>query len=100
MKKYAYVISLLAVVLIFSGCAHHVDIQKCTDAAATPGFWWGLWNGMTFYFSAIGELFSDTIVIYDKSGAGMYDFGFVVGVAFGFWGIVKIVSNLIVAALR
>lgn len=95
-----YVISLLSIVLIFSGCAHHVDIQKCTETVSTPGFWWGFWNGVTFYFSAIGELFSDTIVIYDKSGAGMYDFGFVVGVALGFWGFVKIVSEILVAIFK
>ena len=51
-------------------------------AGQTPpaGFWWGLWNGITIWFSFIGKLFGANVALYEvRNNGGWYDFGFILG---------------------
>ena len=64
--------------LILSGClAHKVSSENINEL---PGFWMGTWHGLISFFSFIGSLFDDSIVIYAVNNNGhWYDFGFVGG---------------------
>ena len=69
-----------ALALLLSACAGQIDAAT-SDAASTPGFWWGLWHGFVFPFSWIGSLFNDTIAVYAvPNSGGWYDFGFFLGI--------------------
>jgi hypothetical protein len=76
-----------AVVLLMTSCATDVDVNACVNTGeSVGGFWWGLWNGFTMFFSLIGSIFSDDITIYDvNNNGGWYNFGFWLGAA-GFGG--------------
>jgi len=46
-----------------------------------PGFWRGLWHGLTFGFAIWGRLLFDDIGVYAVINKGrIYDFGFALGV--------------------
>jgi hypothetical protein len=51
------------------------------------GFWWGLWNGLTFFFAAIGKLFGANVALYEvHNNGGWYDFGYFVGICMALGG--------------
>jgi hypothetical protein len=69
-----------ALALLVSACARQVD-AGVSEAAGTPGFWWGLWHGFIFPWSWIGSLFSERIAVYAvPNSGGWYDFGFFLGI--------------------
>ena len=75
---------VLAVCLLLSGCA--VPAEVIPDEKPS-GFWFGLWNGMTFFFSFIGSLFNENIAVYDSYNKGwLYDLGFLIGASSAFGG--------------
>lgn len=83
-------------VLVFSSCAHHVEVTNCLPKDDLAGFWMGTWNGMTIFFSFIGSLFSDNIAIYAVNNNGAwYDFGFVGGGLFLIKLILKFIASLL-----
>ncbi len=65
---------------LLAACAHQVP-SGVSDAASTPGFWWGLWHGFIFPWAWIGSLFSSDIAVYAvPNSGGWYDFGFFLGI--------------------
>lgn len=84
MKRNLINISLvILVILLFSSCAHVVDIDKCVAVdAKVYGFWNGLWHGMVSGIAFIVSLFNDDITVYAINNNGAwYNFGFLWGVA-------------------
>jgi len=70
-------IIVLLSVLMFAACATQPTDY---DAYDPPGFFTGIWYGMTVFFSLIGHLFDSTIRIYTfPNSGGWYDFGFFTG---------------------
>ena len=69
--------ALFASILLLASCAH----QPISEASESPGFFTGLWNGLTIFFALIGHLFDNSIRIYAfPNSGGWYDFGFFLGV--------------------
>lgn len=80
-KLTAFVLSVLLVAVLFTGCADvSPHVEDCITSSPY-GFWGGLWHGMILPFAWIGSLFSDNIAIYAyNNNGGWYDFGFILGV--------------------
>jgi len=82
MKKnnlWIWLILLLAIVLLMSGCADVTNIDECRTTEPY-GFWYGLWHGIIAPFSFIGSLFDSDIAMYAVNNNGnWYNFGFVLG---------------------
>ncbi len=88
--KLGYILSILLVTLLFTGCADAVLVEGCITTDPY-GFWGGTWHGMITTFSFIGSLFSEDITIYAVNNNGAwYDFGFLGG----FLIILKVISAL------
>jgi len=74
MKK---IIFFSVLVLFLAGCATQPDPEFYSSV---PGFFTGLWHGVTSPFSFFISLFTD-IRIYAFPNAGRwYDFGFMIGI--------------------
>ena len=70
----------LGLLLTLAACASQVP-DGVSEAAGTPGFWWGLWHGFIFPFAWIGSLFDSGIAVYAvPNTGGWYDFGFFLGI--------------------
>ena len=83
MKRNLINISLfILVILLFSSCAHVVDIDKCVAVdAKVYGFWNGLWHGFVAPFTFLGSLFNEDISVYAVNNNGnWYVFGFILGI--------------------
>jgi len=79
-KRIGIFVMFAVIILLFSGCAQLEVIDECV-VGKVYGFWSGLWHGMIIFFSFIGSLFSDNIVVYAVNNTGgWYDFGFLLGV--------------------
>jgi hypothetical protein len=71
--------------LLLTSCA--TQPQPNSETPDLPGFFSGLWHGLTIVFSLIGHLFDNDIRIYAfPNSGGWYDLGFVLGVASVFGG--------------
>ena len=69
-----------ALCLLVTACAS----QPEPNAYDPPGFFAGLWHGLTILIAMIGHLFNDSIRIYAfPNSGGLYDFGYIVGVFVG-----------------
>lgn len=79
-KKLTYVLYILLATFLLMSCA---KVSPHTENCITSdpyGFWSGLWHGIIIFFSWVGSLFSDDIVIYSyNNNGGWYDFGFIIG---------------------
>ena len=85
-QSLTYILCILLVSILFTGCADVTLIEECTTAKPY-GFFGGLWHGTIAPFSFIGSLFSDSIAIYAvNNNGGWYDFGFVIGAGMLFGG--------------
>jgi len=74
--KQLYVVLIAYMLLLLVSCAH----QPIPEAYDPPGFFMGLWNGLTIFFALIGHLFDNSIRIYAfPNSGGWYDFGFFLG---------------------
>ncbi len=72
---------MLVITFMLASCA----TQPYPDGYDEPGFFLGLWHGVTMFFSLIGHIFDDSIRIYAfPNSGGWYDFGYFLGV--GSWG--------------
>lgn len=50
-----------------------------SDTHDPPGFFLGIFHGLTIIFSLIGSLFSDIRIYSFPNSGGWYDFGYVIG---------------------
>jgi hypothetical protein len=76
MKKYIFA-ALICV--LFTACASPQPVEACLIDEPS-GFWSGLWHGFIVFFSFIGSMFTDDIVIYDINNTGFwYDLGYFLG---------------------
>jgi len=74
---------LASVVLLLTACAAG-DAQFTPESPAD--FWNGLWHGVISLVTLIIHIFNDSVRVYEINNAGgWYDFGFLLGVIFG-WG--------------
>jgi hypothetical protein len=84
MKKFKFFLLIVAGVILFSSCAHTIDVQPCVDAVGVQsnyGFWGGLWHGMIAPFTFIGHLFNKDVTVFAMNNNGSwYMFGFLLGV--------------------
>jgi hypothetical protein len=68
----------VACTMLLVACAH----QPPAEAFDPPGFFSGLWNGLTILFALVGHLFDDGVRIYAfPNSGGWYDFGYFLGVS-------------------
>jgi hypothetical protein len=68
---------LVGCTLLLASCAS----QPLPEAYDPPGFFTGVWNGLTIFFSLIGHLFDNIVRIYAfPNSGGWYDFGYFIGV--------------------
>jgi hypothetical protein len=91
-KKFAFILlAIIATLFVVTSCANAPGVPGTPDVY---GFWWGLWNGITVWFSFFGRLFTDgRIVIYAINNTGLgYDFGFWLGTG-GFVSILRMFSK-------
>ena len=80
------VIIFVAVLFLFSACAHATDVQACVTAEPY-GFFGGLWHGIIAPLSFFISLLSDNVAMYAvNNNGGWYDFGFVLGAGILFGG--------------
>ncbi len=80
-KKLLFLMVALFAAFMFTGCAE-VSPHAADCVTSDPyGFLGGLWHGLILFFSFIGSLFNDDIVIYSfNNSGGWYDFGFMLGI--------------------
>lgn len=82
MKNFKIFLLIALIMVLFSSCAHTVDIGACVEGTKEYGFWNGLWHGMISGLTFIGSLFNDNVSVYAvNNNGGWYDFGFLWGVA-------------------
>jgi hypothetical protein len=71
----------LVLLLGLAGCAPGDE----RFVASPAGFWAGLWHGLILLVTFIISLFSDGVQVYEASNSGgLYDLGFLLGVAMFF----------------
>lgn len=92
-KKLSYVLYIMLLAFLFTGCADVTPIEECI-VDAPYGFWGGLWHGIISPLSFVGRLFSDDIAMYAlNNNGGWYDFGFVLGAGILFGGSSSVSSK-------
>lgn len=80
MNKILRISLVIAATTLLAACAQSINLPAEVAGTDRPGFWWGLWNGITLPFAFIGSLFNSDIAIYAISNSGgWYDFGFALG---------------------
>jgi hypothetical protein len=72
-------VPVLALAVLLASCA----TQPTPEAYDAPGFFSGLWNGFTVFFSLIGSLFWHVRIYAFPNSGFWYDLGFFFG--FGTW---------------
>lgn len=79
-------VSIVFVLIMFSGCAESVAIDDCVTSDPY-GFFGGLWHGIIAPFSFVCSIFLDDVAMYAvNNSGGWYDFGFVIGAGILFGG--------------
>jgi hypothetical protein len=73
--RLAVFFSLLGIIAVAGGCA----TQPMADSSDPPGFFAGLFHGLTIVFSIVGSLFTDYRIYAFPNSGWWYDFGFVIG---------------------
>jgi len=84
--KWYYVIFVLLVVVLLTGCAANTNemIGTAGTGQEVVGFWLGLWYGMISPISFIVSLLDSDIGIYEIHNNGnWYNFGFLLGIGGG-----------------
>ena len=73
----------LLLLVLLSACAATQTDAAIATAAATPGFWLGVWHGFIFPVAFVVSLFIPDVAIYAvPNNGGWYDFGYFVGIVF------------------
>jgi hypothetical protein len=92
MKKIVFVILLISIIFLLTGCADVSDITYNNPDEHVYGFWGGTWHGMIMFPSFIGSLIWDDVAVYAVNNNGAwYNFGYVGG----FFTLLKIFSALL-----
>ena len=74
---------VIGAALALSACAATQSDAAVATAAATPGFWLGVWHGFIFPVAFVVSLFIPDVAIYAvPNNGGWYDFGYFVGIVF------------------
>lgn len=94
MKKITiFVLVLVGLMLLLSGCADNEVMQCQTPVGHQYGFWGGLWHGLIVGFDFIGMLIWDDVAVYaPNNNGGWYAFGFTIGCG-GFGSILRTARN-------
>ena len=80
LRRVLAVLGLMFVAGALASCA----TQPVPGSLDPPGFWMGLFHGLTMFFSLVASIFTDyRIYAYPNSG-GWYDFGYFLGAAGAF----------------
>ena len=80
---------IIAVVLLFAGCAAGPNTMKNSEnqEGEVAGFFQGLWHGVISPVAFIVSLFNEKVNIYEvRNNGGWYNFGFILGVMIIFGG--------------
>lgn len=97
MKRFTYILLLLTLMLLLTGCADVSNITYNNPDEHIYGFWGGTWHGMIMFPSFIGTLIWDDVAVYAvNNNGGWYDFGFVGG----FFTVLKIFTTLLNAKFK
>ena len=79
-NKFKFLTFLIVVVIFSTSCANVTNVNECLPENEPAGFWGGLWNGFTLFFSFIGSLFDRDIALWEvNNNGGWYNFGFMLG---------------------
>lgn len=81
-KRFTLVVTLMLAAGALASCA----TQPFPTASEPPGFWLGIFHGLTIFFSLIGSIFTDYRVYAFPNSGGWYDFGYFLGAASAFGG--------------
>ncbi len=83
-KKYIYIVVILLVTIVLSGC-----FAKRPGLQDTPaGLLRGIWHGWIAPLALIIEIFNPNIRIYQANNSGfLYDLGFYAAIIAGFGGL-------------
>lgn len=82
MKKVAFVLIFILLVLVISGCTAGPNemVNSPDSEGEVAGFWDGVWHGLIAPVTFVISLFSDTIKVYEIHNNGnWYTFGFLAG---------------------
>jgi hypothetical protein len=85
LPRYKRILGLVGLMIV-AGALVSCATQPIPTAHEPPGFWLGLFHGLTMFFSLIGSIFTDYRVYAFPNAGGWYDFGFVFGAACAFGG--------------
>jgi len=89
MKKVAFVLILILLALVISGCTAGPNemVNSPNNDGDVAGFWQGVWHGLIAPVTFVISLFSDTIKVYEIHNNGnWYTFGFLAGASIIFGG--------------
>lgn len=76
-----------ALLILFAlGALVSCATQPVPSSANPPGFFLGLFHGVTMFFSLIGSIFTDYRIYAFPNSGGWYDFGYFLGAASAFGG--------------
>ena len=79
-KKLLIVLALCVILFMTTGCADPQVVTTCL-VGQPAGFWWGLWHGLTIWFSFFGQLFGMDVAMWAVNNTGgWYYFGFWLGI--------------------
>ncbi len=70
---------LVLATLAVSGCAHQPAMPRFLLGQSPPGFFAGLFHGLTIPFAFVGSLFSDVRIYAWPNEGHWYDLGFTLG---------------------
>ena len=73
-------------ILFALGAVVSCATQPVPGSANPPGFFLGLFHGVTMFFSLIGSIFTDYRIYAFPNSGGWYDFGYFLGAASAFGG--------------
>ena len=82
-RRNRYLGAVLVIAALMTSCATQ---PAPVGGADLPGFWLGLWHGLTILFSLIASIFTDCRIYAFPNSGGWYDFGFVLGASACFGG--------------
>lgn len=79
-RRTVLLIAAVLLTLTVTGCAS--PNEAASDGAGGPGFWGGVWDGLTASLAFFGNLvgLGDWGIYETQNAGGWYDFGFLLGI--------------------
>ncbi|WP_460799730.1 hypothetical protein [Nocardioides pacificus] len=85
MTRVGWIVGLVAVLLLLSGCA--AEANEVAGGSQAAGFWPGLWHGVISPVTLVISWFRDDVGIYEVANTGgWYDTGFILGASIALGG--------------